>query len=154
MATKIITNKKRIPYIVYFDKEDVDLVESYQWRIKKCRHLHYVQGFKKSEGNKKTVYMHRLITNPGTGTVDHVNGCGLDNRRKNLNVGSQSDNLMKRRKSLGSKSKYRGVDYIKKDNVWRARISCMGDEVFLAYFNNEDDAGYAYNCMHSFILSK
>lgn len=154
LPTKIITTKKNIPYIVYFDIEDAELIDSYHWRIKRCKHLNYVQGFNKLKGNNETVYMHRLVMNPVNGIVDHVNGCGLDNRKQNLTVGTQSDNLIKRRKKLGSKSKYRGVDYVKKDKVWRVRISFMGEEIFLAYFKNEDDAGYAYECMHNFIIIK
>ena len=51
-----------------------------------------------SREHGRTVYMHRLIMDAPKGrTVDHLSHDTLDNRRANLRVGGQSDNLLNRK---------------------------------------------------------
>ena len=48
--------------------------------------------------NKKTVYLHRLLTDAPAGMyVDHRNFNGLDNRRQNLRVVTPAENARRRR---------------------------------------------------------
>lgn len=45
-------------------------------------------------GKKKEVYMHRFLMDAPKGkVVDHRNGDGLDNRRQNLRICTQKENL-------------------------------------------------------------
>ena len=62
-------------------------------------------------GRSTTLYLHRLITGAPKGkTVDHLNHDTLDNRRANLSVGGQRENLQNRRgANTNSTTGMRGV---------------------------------------------
>lgn len=73
---------------------------------------------------KKTVptYMHREIMSPPPGMqVDHINGDGLDNRRANLRICTQTQNLRNNRRRR-AKSGFKGVYPGGKPGRWCARI--------------------------------
>jgi hypothetical protein len=91
--------------------------------------------------------MHRLIlglTSDDPLEVDHINGDRLDNRRSNLRVANQSQNLANQRKTRGA-SRYKGVDWHERHQLWRARIQKDGKRRLLGWFASEDEAGVAYN---------
>lgn len=93
----------------------------------------------------KSVFMHRLIMlAPDTATVDHRDHDGLNNQRLNLRLATQSEQNANRIKTFG-KSKYKGV-YRRHDGLkWCAGIKNGGRTKYLGSFENEDDAGRAYN---------
>ena len=69
---------------------------------------------------RKNVYLHRLIMNaPSDVTVDHVNRDGLDNRRCNLRLATQSQNNANKE---NKRDEYRGV-YRTKSGRFQAKIS-------------------------------
>jgi len=102
-------------------------------------------------GNKKTHIIHHLVWDhfgdkPRNGIkfqVDHINGCRIDNRIKNLQLLSPSDNVSKGWKGK-STSKYTGVtrEYkgIKK---WRSQIN-FGKVKNLGRFHNTKIAHAVY----------
>lgn len=98
----------------------------------------------------KACLMHRLITDAAPGTVvDHKNGNTLDNRRRNLRVGTQRDNLANIRVTRGT-SKFKGVYYNKEKSLWQASISVRtadGTQTvrYLGRFASEEAAAHAYD---------
>ena len=77
------------------DKEDFDKVDGYSWH--KSSNNYISQGVI-INGKKKEFYLHNLVLNifdfPGKGSkesVDHINRIGLDNRKENLRVITQSE---------------------------------------------------------------
>lgn len=79
------------------DLEDLDKCLQYKWYTKKRRHTSY--AYTNSKENKKR-YLHRLVTGyEGNLDIDHINGNGLDNRKKNLRICSRSMNLLNQHKS-------------------------------------------------------
>lgn len=83
--------------LVHFliDKEDKELINKRTWHYMLSG---YVGSSYRTEGIRKTLYLHNLVMNrfdfDGKGaplTVDHISGNGLDNRKKNLRLCSQSE---------------------------------------------------------------
>ena len=85
--------------------------------------------------------MHRLILGAhGAEIVDHINGDGLDNRRKNIRKGTQSQNCVNRRVTPGHY--LRGAR--PKKGMWQAYIKYRGKQRSLGYYATEQEAHQAY----------
>lgn len=79
---------------VKIDREDFTLVSQYNWHISSTGYAVW-RGVK--DGKKQTIRMHRLITQCPAGlVVDHKNHDQLDNRRHNLQICTQSENMRNR----------------------------------------------------------
>jgi len=104
----------------------------------------YVQIYR--DGRK--ISLHRIIMNAPPGkVVDHINHNTLDNRRENLRVCSNSENLANARKTTNRKttSKYRGVYYEEGLNAWVSRVYKDEKRVYYGVFNTEESAANAFN---------
>jgi len=78
--------------------------------------------------------------------VDHRdNEATLDNRRSNLRICTASQNAANSKKRANCSSKYKGVYWHKPSGKWLVQIGIHGKRIHLGYFDNEDDAGRAYN---------
>ena len=72
-----------------------------------------------------TKLLSRAIMNPEKGMiVDHLNGYTLDNRRENLRVCTQTQNILNRRVPVRSKSGFRHVQWSSEMKRWRLRFLC------------------------------
>jgi hypothetical protein len=91
--------------------------------------------------------LHRIIADAPRGkVVDHINGDPLDNRRANLRVCTQAQNLANGRSHRDSTSRYRGVSWKRSEGVWRAQISVGGQRSrFLGQYRDEEAAARAYD---------
>lgn len=97
-------------------------------------------------GNRKMIYMHRLINNTPDGKLtDHINLDKLDNRRKNLRLCSRSENGMNRTSSRVNSSGYKGVYFVRRVSLWVASIKVSGTQHHLGYFHSSEDAARAYD---------
>ena len=76
--------------------------------------------------------------------VDHVNHDTLDNRKSNLRVCSNRENMMNQVQNGGS-SKYKGVSFSKKQRKYAAYISIDRRRRHLGTFETEEEAAIAYN---------
>ena len=77
--------------VAMVDDKDFSKLNQWKWSALKSKYTHYaVRG-------KGKIYMHREVLGAPKGkVVDHLNGNGLDNTRKNIRVVTQSDNLLNR----------------------------------------------------------
>lgn len=93
--------------------------------------------------DKKPKLLHRLIMGePELMVVDHINGNTLDNRRHNLRICTQAQNLANRKKNSNWKySKYKGVGWHRQNSSFTA--SCKRKKI--GYFKNEIEAALAYD---------
>lgn len=131
----------RDPYFILVDQQDFDFVSRHHWTIDERSYTNYAV----TTINGKKVYMHRLLVDANE-DVDHINGNGLDNRRKNLRAVSRQQNSWNRKvsKKLYHKSQYIGVTWSNHANKWRAYIK-LDKQKHLGYFDDEKYAAIAYN---------
>lgn len=114
-------------YEFLVDTEDLPAVMSFSnsYKIAECAGKLYVKGYRKIGVNQyEHPYLHRLLTRaPPKRVVDHINGVTLDNRRSNLRVVSQSENLQNRKGAMtNSASGVRGVFRRNDCDRWEAQV--------------------------------
>ena len=100
------------------------------------------------------IYMHRAIMGAAKGdAVDHKNGDPLDNRKENLRIATQQENMRNKvRKPPNCTSKYKGVYWHRSMKKWAAEIrdcellpSGKTRKRVIGYFSAEEDAARAYD---------
>jgi len=133
---KIILSNNSVSLV---DDEDYEKYGFLKWSCNKG----YVFRTEVIEGRRKTVYLHRLITNaPDDLEVDHINGDPSDNRKSNLRLCTHKQNMWN--------IKRKGVSYRKERKKWRARINVNNKEIFLGYFETKEQALKAYEDASSY----
>lgn len=126
------------------DDEDFERINANKWCVSIHHSGYYAHRFSKT--SKKIVYMHREILNAGAGsTTDHINGNTLDNRRANLRLCTNSQNLGNRGKPSNNKSGYKGVSWHTKERKWKAFICSNRKTKGLGSYTNKEDAARAYD---------
>lgn len=124
------------------DDKDFDLVIKTRW------YLHESKNGKKyayaNSGNKTSILLHRLIMNPPRGLeVDHINGNGLDNRRKNLRICTHAENNRNKGLQSNNTSGYKGVSW--NMGQWCAQVYKNNKRVYSKRFKDIKEAAKAYN---------
>lgn len=118
-----------------FDVEDFEKIKDYCWYVSQ-------NGAVQTSIDKKTVTMHRFIfeNNAKGKVIDHINHNRADNRRTNLRVVSQKDNMKNQKTPKNSTSGRVGVTYNKQNKKYRASIKINGKYIFGGYFNSFNEA--------------
>lgn len=134
-------------YVARIDDADFDRVAALTWHANKQNDGTVYAGHSFGAKYKPSkVSMHRFIlgvTDPKV-EVDHWDGDGLNNQRRNLRTCThqQNCNNQKKRKN-GLSSKFRGVCWNARDERWQVRIGATRDTV--GNFMSEEEAGRAYD---------
>ena len=128
--------------VTLVDAGDLPLVAKRRWNAAQHKRGYW----KATSGANPTVYMHRVLMDAsGSQLVDHINHDTLDNRRHNLRMCTVSQNNANGRKRNGTSSRWKGVNWDKQNNKWRAQVSASGRRVNLGLFDDEEDAALAYD---------
>lgn len=122
--------------IAFVDDADLPLLEGRSWCAQRTRHHWYAVS--------KGVTMHRLLMGAPGLQVDHIDGDGLNNRRSNLRIGTNSQNQANRRRAFGA-SRFKGVHHEKRGKPWKAAIKISGEKIHLGSFDDEAEAARAYD---------
>jgi hypothetical protein len=100
IAGKIVV-KDTYKYFV-IDKEDYPKIKDYSWHYTSNSYISHNVNI---DGQIKALYLHNIVLNrlifPGKGSkesVDHINRIGLDNRKENLRIITQSEQNMNQSK--------------------------------------------------------
>jgi hypothetical protein len=121
------------------DASDYEYLNQYSW------HSHQGQrtGFyARARINGKLVYMHRLLLKPRRyQLVDHANHNGLDNRRDNIRLCSDAQNIANTRGR--AKSGYKGV--ICRSGTLRRPYRAYCGKKTIGWFETAEQAARAYN---------
>ncbi|MGD2093821.1 MAG: HNH endonuclease [Phycisphaerales bacterium] len=124
------------------DAEDYPALSQYKWYANGNDGNYYAVR----EENGKNITMHRVITGaPDHLLVDHIDHNGLNNRRSNLRLATKAQNNRNTRVIPNKSSRYKGVYWNKANKKWAAKIKCNKKTYRLGYFNDEMEAGKAYD---------
>lgn len=115
------------------DDEDYLFLSKWKWSSNGkyvCRHI-----------TKGSLYLHRFLTDTPVGmVVNHINGNPLDNRKCNLEICTQSENLRKGKTPKTNTSGCKNVSFHKNSGLWRICKSVMGKHISLGYFKTKKEA--------------
>jgi len=81
----------------------------------------------------------------GTAKTAHIDHNGLNNRKSNLRICTNSQNLWNQRVRSKGGSKYKGVVWHRRDKKRIAQINPNKRHTHLGYFENEIEAAIAYD---------
>jgi hypothetical protein len=130
------------------DPEDYVWLSQFKWHCqmgagKKC----YASRTGPRDNNRrhKDILMHRVLGGtPEELVCDHINGDGLDNRKKNLRNCTQQENNMNAR-SREHTSRFKGVYWYKRTRKYNAVIHKDGIRKSLGFFTSEIEAAKTYD---------
>lgn len=116
------------------DLQDLEKVIAKKWRYWKGRFY---------TGNKQPISIHTFLMAPPSGyVVDHINGRTEDNRRENLRVVKQQQNLLNKGLMTNNTSGVAGVGWDKQRQKWVSEIRMNGIKCYLGRYNDIADAVY------------
>jgi len=125
------------------DNEDFDYVNQYKWHLSDSRGKLYAR---RGDKRKKYRSIHRLILNcPDDKEPDHINGDGLDNRKSNLRIADRFQNTQNALIRKDSVSGFKGVNFSKRSNKWRAYIQYKKKNSHIGFFETKEEAAYVYD---------
>lgn len=149
-AEIIITSPMYGIFNIKVDLEDVEKLKQNVWGINRCwnkktnKTPNYYAGCCNYNGSGKSKLMHRILINaPKDRVVDHINHDTCDNRKSNLRLCTQKENLENAKQYITNKSGRRGVCWDKIQNKWMAFIMKDYHHHTLGYF---DDINQAIEC--------
>lgn len=132
--------------LLLFDDCDSLLAESHNWRrLQTDSEVSYARAWV----DGRHLYFHREVMGNPSLFVDHHNLDGLDNRRANLRLATDSQNLgnqPKIRLSRPVTSSYKGVWWDRSRNKWASGITTgQNRRRSLGRHASEEDAARAYD---------
>lgn len=121
---------------VLIDDDDMHIFHATKWHVCKSRNTFYLK-------DKLGRSFHRVImSTEGDQLVDHINRNGLDNRKANLRLCTESQNRANTTKRAGCSSQFKGV--LNDRGGWNAAIR-KGRQVHIGRYRTEIEAALAYN---------
>lgn len=122
---------------ILIDKEDVEKCKKYTWTLWNG----YVSTKIKVNNKRKCLKLHRYLMNcPEDKVIDHINHNTLDNRKCNLRVCTQSDNVKNFIKRKDNKTGFTGVYKCTGSKSYFTNIKVNGKIVYLGCFKEKEQA--------------
>lgn len=132
--------------VVLVDDEDFPYLNQWNWVANKGNSTWYAVRWGSNNGKKGHVKMHRVILNVPDGLVtDHIDGNGLNNQRKNLRVTTIRQNSLNQGIRRDNTSGYKGVQWRRDRNLWRAIIKVHEKLIHIGNFQKKEQAARAYD---------
>lgn len=144
---------KQIPLtqgkVALVDDHLFEWLNQWKWYAMKGRYTFYAVRNLPADasGKRGHIKMHRLILGITDREIhcDHKDGDGLNNQLENLRSATLTQNARNRSGTVRSVSKYKGVDYCKARQKWRAQIAINGKSKHIGLFDTEMEAAIAYD---------
>jgi len=115
-------------------------LDKHKWSV-------HPSGYAVSDVDGQRVSLHQLVVGYYDKTkyvIDHINGDPKDNRRSNLRVCTQQQNIWNSRSKANTSSKYKGVGWNKQGKKWEAFINIDGKKKNLGLYKSEKTAANVY----------
>ena len=129
---------------VIVDDEDYAELSRYKWQVIKGPKTYYAKR-DSSRPRRRTVLMHRQIMNAQPrDEIDHENHRGWDNRKVNIRFCTRSENSANQL-PRGGTSKYKGVSWHEKNQIWYAYIKVNRKRIYLGCYESEIEAAKSYD---------
>jgi len=134
--------------VAIVDDDDFEYLNQWKWFANnQCGKFYARTNIPNKNGKRGSILMHRLILKilKSKLQVDHLNHITLDNRKCNIRVCTQSENLQNCNKYNNNTSGYKGVNYNKINKKWQASIGVNKAKIYIGSYINPIDAAKAYN---------
>lgn len=132
-------------YVALVDYEDFEELSKFKWYANTEGYAvrNKYAGFK----TQQSIKMHRVILSllKGDGKyVDHINGNVRDNRKSNLRICTQAENMKNQKIRSTNTSGFKGVSWNKQFKKFCAYIYTNGKRTHLGYYPSAELAYKAY----------
>lgn len=125
------------------DDEDFEWLSEWKWSY--SRQKHWKTGYaRRTSSRTQSILMHIEIMKrhkqwKKETQIDHINGCGCDNRKSNLRLVNSSLQIANSSRRLDNTSKVTGVTR-HRSGKWEARIDISGGRKYLGLYVKKTDA--------------
>jgi len=145
-AKRLTLTKGKVAIV---DASDYENLNKYKWTALKTpfNTFYAVRTVKGKEKNqRRMLYLHRVILDAKKGQfVDHVDGDGLNNTRKNLRLCTHIENSRNKGLTVKNTSGFKGVYWYKPLAKWQSYITNAGKRLHLGYFKDKKEAARSYD---------
>jgi hypothetical protein len=130
------------------DDEDFDALSRFKWRFHSDGNSYgngyAIRNVTNSDGSRTTQPMHKFLLPVKSGlTVDHKDGDGINNQRRNLRPATKRQQKQNSRKHKIQISAFKGISP-RAGGKWVARIKINGIHVHLGIFSDPRTAHKTY----------
>lgn len=136
----VCKSKKHGEFRVKIDHEDESICKRHTWGVRYAQKVKsfYAYTHKRSAEESYSMPIHRFLMKAPVGLmVDHINHDTLDNRRVNLRIINNSDNMMNRKGVTSlNKSGIRGVWFCQTKKGWCVEVRAKN----LGLYNTAEEA--------------
>ena len=116
------------------DNDDFEILNKYHWQ------------YNAKTGAEAKILMHRIVIKaPKDTIVDHIDRNRLNNKKSNLRLCTTEQNNHNTGMFKNNTSGYKGVNWNKREKVWKASITKNNKRVGLGVFKTAREAAIAYN---------
>ncbi|HDR8938770.1 TPA: HNH endonuclease [Burkholderia vietnamiensis] len=132
-------------HVILVDAQDFDELSRYVWCVGNRGYAYRIRR----DGDKRThVVMHREILGLSRGdcrVIDHANGNKIDNRRENLRICDQRENMRNQKLPRHNTTGYKGVHRVRTTGRFAAQIRIDDRCICIGTFDTAEEAAHAYN---------
>lgn len=137
-----IRSEKVDEFIV--DREDVDMIRYHKWRKDNWGRI--ITGNCTNKNPRRELSRFLLEVTDEDLVVDHKDGNPLNNRRSNLRICTQANNMMNKARISNNTSGFIGVIWENRRNHWAPEIRCGYKRWHLGRYDKLEEAVYARYC--------
>lgn len=131
--------------VALVDDADYEAVSQYRWHAQKMGRCFYAaRSVKKPDGRPAYQFLHHFLM-PGVARIDHRDGNGCNDQRKNIRPATKRQNSQgARQKKIGATARFRGV-VRHRCGKWQSQITVDGKQIYLGLSTSEIEAAKVYD---------